>query len=53
MNTEDRLQRIEEKIKLLLDAMDKEQHISETIYYGTLLEVYMERYLELKKQLER
>lgn len=53
MNTEDRLQRIEEKIKLLLDAMDKEQYVTETIYYGTLLEVYMERYLELKKQLEQ
>lgn len=53
MNAQDKLQRIEEKIKLLLDAMDKEQCISETIYYGTLLEVYMERYLELKKQLEQ
>jgi hypothetical protein len=49
----DKLQRIEEKIKLLLDAIDKEEHISDTIYYGTLLEVYMERYLELKKQLEQ
>lgn len=53
MNTQDKLQRIEEKIKLLLDAMDKEQYIADTIYYGTLLEVYIERYLELKKELKK
>lgn len=52
MNIQDKLQRIEEKIKLLLDAIDEEENISETIYYGTLLEVYMERYLELKNQLK-
>ena len=53
MNAQDKLQRIEEKIKLLLNAIDKEEHVSDTIYYGTLLEVYMERYLELKKELEQ
>ena len=52
MDAQDKLQRTEEKIKLLLDAIDKEEYIGDTIYYATLLEVYMKRYLELKKELE-
>lgn len=53
MNTQDKLQRIEEKIISLLNEIDREKGISKTMHYSTLLDVYLEKRQELKKQLEK
>ena len=53
MNAQEKLDKLEHKLELLLKAMENETTIGEMIYHSTLFEVYMERRQELKKQLEQ
>jgi hypothetical protein len=53
MNTQDKLEMIEERIISLLHEIDNEKGISKTMHYDTLLNVYLEKRQQLKKELEK
>lgn len=53
MNTQDKIKMIEEKIISLLNEIDREKGISKTMYYDTLLNVYLKKREQLKEELER
>ena len=52
MNTQDKIQVIEEKIKSLLNEIDREKGISKTAHYNTLLNVYLKKREQLKCELD-
>lgn len=53
MNAQDKLIMIEERIKSLLHEIDNEKGICKTMHYSTLLNVYLEKRQQLKKELEK
>ena len=53
MNTQEKIQMIEERIISLLHEIDNEKGISKTAHYTTLLDLYLEKRQELKDQLEK
>ena len=52
MTPQEKLDRLEQKLELVLDAMEQDTTLGDMIYHSTLFEVYMDRREELKKQLQ-
>ena len=53
MNTQEKLQKVERKIRSILNEIGKESSVGQIVNQHTLLKIYLERRDKLKKQLRK